>query len=517
MKKNFILVVVILSLIIPNSIFATPLEFSGGVNNEYLYEEIVFITGKPIKFSGTYKVSEKEKETEKTVSYSFDLFADDGSKYTKKINYTTELTNHANKGQTTGKTTVGKYSEKLEIDGDKYELEDYQFSKSDAIDNRAASDFYSGNIVARKYYVINKKGKDNDGEVIVDITGTNSGYENFWGRTETQLMDYSINSKRIVPIEGLEEGQPKSKEESWAGTVSFQVSDSLTKSLRYSENDAHFSSFEGGHVKVTNGETVSKYDYNLPYMHISQVVDGEKEVVTLDPVKRDIGTIKLSQDMNPKLERLIIPKFRDVNGHWAEDYIKKLYSLDVFDDNSTIFSPNTPMNRMDFTKAVVKACDIRSATEGKKTSKKSKTKEESYFKDISVNNPDYEYIKSAVDKGIVAGSGEDVFGNRYFNPNRELTRAEAVTILIKALGFENRAPNPGYMTSFSDDNRIPDWAKDSIYMAKETGLIQGDDYNRANSQKILSRAEGSTMVVNFLEFLEKDLQKDYRENIINFK
>jgi len=84
------------------------------------------------------------------------------------------------------------------------------------------------------------------------------------------------------------------------------------------------------------------------------------------------------------------------------------------------------------------------------------------------------------------------------------------------LGFESKAPTPGFYMNFSDDNEIPNWARDSIYVAKEIGLIQGNTQNTVNPNKILTRAEASSMLVNFLEFLEKDLQKDYRENIINF-
>ena len=54
-------------------------------------------------------------------------------------------------------------------------------------------------------------------------------------------------------------------------------------------------------------------------------------------------------------------------------------------------------------------------------------------------------------------------------------------------------------------------------MAKEVGLVQGDSMNRVNPNKVMSRAEASAIIVRFLEFLQKDLKRDYRENIMNFK
>jgi hypothetical protein len=101
-------------------------------------------------------------------------------------------------------------------------------------------------------------------------------------------------------------------------------------------------------------------------------------------------------------------------------------------------------------------------------------------------------------------------------PDVPLTRTEAVAIIIRALGFDNLAPIPGYRTSFDDDDEIAEWAKDSIYMAKEIGLIEGDGINRFNPNKVMTRAEASTMITRFLKFMERDLQKDYRENIILF-
>ncbi|MGJ0846860.1 S-layer homology domain-containing protein [Tissierella praeacuta] len=481
--KNKIILLLIIAILVPNQSFATPLEYVGGVQNEHQYEEMVFITGKPIKFIGTYSVSEKIKDKEESITYKFTLKSEDTSldgKLDRTITYTTNLSKHANVNQTIGETTVTKYKENIKFGKDTYSLEDYQFSKSDIIDERPAADFYSGNIKARKYYEYNK----NKGNVIIDITGGNVGYENFWGSTETQIISHIITANIL--------GDKDEKGKSWQGSYTHQVSDSMTKSLRYSENDANFSSFHGGHIRITNQSVVSKYDYKLP--------DAR-------------GTVSLNQDMVPRLERLIVPKFRDVNGHWAEENIKKLYSLDVFDDNSDIFGPNLPMSRLEFTKAIMRASDIRVTMEETRRSRRKKNTppEKSYFNDIDVNDTNYQYIKSGVDKKIITGISKN-----FFEPNKSLTRAEAITILVRALGFENRAPNPGYITSFSDDRNIPSWARDSIYMAREMNIVEGDAMNRVNPNQVLTKAEASTLIVKFLQFLEKDLQRDYRENIINF-
>ena len=180
MKKYNLLITLIIILLLPVTSYAAPPDYSGGVNNEYKYEEIIFISGKPVKFTGSYTVSERDRDNEKTVTYRFNkLIPEDKSiegNFTRNITYVTTYTNRNDKGQTIGQTEVTKYSEKIVLDGITYDLEDYQFSKSDVIDNRPASDFYSGNMKGRKYYTINR----NQGEVILEISGGSAGYENFW-------------------------------------------------------------------------------------------------------------------------------------------------------------------------------------------------------------------------------------------------------------------------------------------------------------------------------------------------
>ncbi|SCG81798.1 S-layer domain-containing protein [Proteiniborus sp. DW1] len=496
MKKIIAAFIALIVLSTATTSWAKPIDFSGGVNNEYQYEEIVFLTGEPIKFTGEVKITEKEKNNQKTVTYKFELKPVDKSikgSMKKTISYETSYTPKNDKGQTIGQTEVSKYSEKIVIDEDTFELEDYQLSQSEVIDQRPASDFYSGSVKGRKYYTINK----NQGKVVVNITGGDVGYENFWGSTETQLLNYTIESTRYIEEESNDSI-------TWEGTVDVQVSDSLTKNLRYSDNQASLSSFDGGYIKTTSREIVSRYEYNLPKM------DG------IEPAKkaRNRGTTKLSKNMVPKVERLVVPKFRDLGGHWAESHISKLYSLEVFDEVSQFFTPDIPMTRVEFTKAVMKACNIRpTLTEEKKSrlSRRNKEVEISPFIDITTEDENYPYIKEAFDKGLIYG---DLKGN--FTPNQSLTRAQAISILVRALGFENRAPSPGYYLTFSDNHQIPSWAKDSIYVAREIGLVQGDNGNNISPNKNMTRAEASSMLVRFIEILEKDLQKDYRENIINY-
>lgn len=492
------LIIIFTLFTVPGLANAVPPDFSGGVADEYNYQEMVFLSGQPLEFVGTIKVTEKAKGDSSTVTYNFSLTPKDSSitgKLTRKVSYLTTYDRQTSLGQTLSSTKASNYSESVTINGDKYDLKDFQFSKSDAIDNRPASDYYNGNIQGRKTYTINKT----QGTAVVDFNGGDVGFTNFWGNTETQIIDYNFNVQHTIPAA---KGQTTSTDAGWQGSVKATASDSLNKSLQYSDNQASLSSFTGSYTRVTREDMSSQYSYDLPVMS-GKIPDASE---------RNQSEVSLSLEKVPKVEKMIIPKFRDVAGHWAESYINQLYSLGVFAGSQQFFAPDASMTRLQFIRALVKACDIRanqSTTQKTSTTSKKAPTEVSPFTDLPATNPDYQYVKAAVDKGLASGEA----GN-YFGVDSALTRAQAVTMIIKALGFEDRAPTPGYNTSFTDDGDIPDWAYDSIYVAQANGLISGDDGHRINPNKEMTRAEASAMLVRFLNFLQSDLQKDYRDNII---
>ena len=115
---------------------------------------------------------------------------------------------------------------------------------------------------------------------------------------------------------------------------------------------------------------------------------------------------------------------------------------------SNFFTPEVAMTRAEFTKGVIRACDIRSSMGDDKNKNRGRSRrkeppEESPFKDVKVEDVDYQYIKQGLEKNIIAGVSKDLF-----NPEGHLTRDQAVTILIRALGRVALA----VITSFDDEN-----------------------------------------------------------------
>jgi hypothetical protein len=131
------------------------------------------------------------------------------------------------------------------------------------------------------------------------------------------------------------------------------------------------------------------------------------------------------------------------------------------------------------------------------------------FYDIPNDYDFYNYVVFVFNEGIMNG-----YGN-YFYPDDQITRAEVITVMINALGLENRAPSLPFETRYSDDSAIPDWSKRFIYMADEIGLVTGFPDNTIRPSSFVTRAEGSAMIMNMINHLKDNVRIDFRERIIN--
>lgn len=482
MKKRLNIYTLLIALVViwgysPKNTAAVSLDASGGVKNESTYQEVVFISGKPVVFKATSakdtSITEKISGNKLTQTYKLKLTGTNGKDtLSRQIDYESTIEEFSEIGQKTINGTVKKYSEKIIIDGITYTLKDYQFTNGTITDSPAASDYYSGNSISTKIYTVPGTRTQPAQEIVVKTDSRHVGYENFWGATDTQITEYEIvNGKGEV------------------GTVTNRVSTSKSRVLNYEENAASMASFNGGYSVISSVDMVSQYTYDLPF--------GAGK-----------GEISLNAENTPKIERLIVPKFRDIANSNAKDAVEKLYSLGILEDRSNFFSPNTPMTRLDFTVALAKAVDLR-VLEAKKTKAKDTT---SVFKDVKRTVKDYAYLETAVQKGIVKGKSAELF-----DPNGFVTRGQVATIMVRALGLENRAPDPGYNTDFADDAQIPGYARDGIYIVNELGLMTGDSVtNKFNPNKPLTRAQASLVLIRFLNYLENDLKQNYRDDILFF-
>lgn len=484
MKKLISLLLVIILLISSTSSFAINIPgYEGGIQNETLYKEVIFVTGEPIIMEGTLTIKTKEKDNTVTETYNYKL---ENKALNAKLsrNITLKETLEPNGRQITSTKTLEKYKETIDINRKKYEVKDsqYQWNQGSVMHNTPLLSYYAGDYSARKTYDIDR-GKET---LVVETVGNLVGYNGPWSATETQTIEYILNYE-----------DKTNPAKNWDGTATVEASYNKTKDYSYAENIPHQISFRGGYRVTEKEENVLKYKYDLPKITGAQVNKG-----------RNIGGKSLYLDTNPNINRLNIPALRDVLGHKYEEELLLLASMEGLPLDTTSIGPSSPMSRGDFARALVKAMDIPIVKEEVKSRSRKKVEPpKPLFKDVKEDHRNFHYIEEVAKRDIMVGIDEN------FNPDEPLSRVEAYATVIRILGFETLAPIQNYSLGYKDENRVQPWAKDYIYVAKELGFIEKSDYLYPNRE--LTKGEAAKLIVDLINYMQDELRYDYMEGILN--
>jgi hypothetical protein len=172
--------------------------------------------------------------------------------------------------------------------------------------------------------------------------------------------------------------------------------------------------------------------------------------------------------------------FTDISGTFAEQTIKDMASLGVFDSTTGEFKPNAPITRSEFVRWLVKANNayykdtpdqqIRLAESGTAT-----------FVDVPAGNPDFPYIQGMANAGYVIGTDAT-----HFTPDRAITREEMIA--IKASRDEhgmNMDPVDPMFIPYADKAKVA-----KVY----TGAIHEDDSVRTSHN--IARVWGAIKTFN---------------------
>ena len=171
-------------------------------------------------------------------------------------------------------------------------------------------------------------------------------------------------------------------------------------------------------------------------------------------------------------------KFADVNGTKYETAVTKLNNsgiIDGFTDGS--FRPQNSVTRAQLCKLLVEALDL------KKTSNVVVTQ----FKDVESSNWFYDYVKVAVDNGVVIG-----YTDGTFRPNNDVNYNELITMIIRAMGKEK---------TMTDKT----WPSAYMAFASYYGLLSNMSYPDATQPAI--RGEVSIALYNMINRMEEEESK----------
>ena len=212
------------------------------------------------------------------------------------------------------------------------------------------------------------------------------------------------------------------------------------------------------------------------------------EYVAIDKYGNYSDSRKVSLNVE-KLKTDIV--FCDMDGHrdyhaamtMAENGIMSGVSI----GNDTYFMPDKAVSRVDFVAMLMNAIGYNEVDSVANTG---------FDDDNQIPSTMKGYVKAAKDMGLISGF-VNTNGDYLFEPNREITRAEAALIVSKLVEAEVPTVKP----IFPDRNDIPSWAHDAIYVLNNLGILNSVDGAIAPSAS-LTRAQTACMLYSFMEYVD---------------
>ena len=462
------------------------------VKDTYLYREVTFVTGKPVVLDGTVTIKKTVKAGKETATYTYKLAnAAQAATLTRVLILDTAV-DTKNNGQIAKSSLFAKLpTESLKIGSVTYTLVSESFTRSDLTDPKPAVDYHAGEYRAKKVYRVGT-GTDVP-TVTVETSGTSHAYDQYWSDTQTQKLTMQVAWAKKGAV-------------SWGGTAEVTVSASSRQQIEYRENEPTQISFDGGYLRTTWNEAVLGYAASFP--------EFDKSGAATD---RMVGyKDQLALDTEPVYERLQVPDIRHLKGHFAEKAIHILYGLEVIPGTGEDFNPEKYLTRAEFVAQAVKVFkdvpadpNVRTTTTATTTAARTGTATGVIpFVDLDGKETFYPEILDASNRGIVIGRGMS-----FFRPDDYITRAEVVTIAIRALGLGNLAPWPNAVAPFTDNDAIPAYARNPAAVAAEIGILDGEASGRFRPADFMTAAEAADMFYRLINYMGDDLVTDYREHI----
>ncbi len=185
--------------------------------------------------------------------------------------------------------------------------------------------------------------------------------------------------------------------------------------------------------------------------------------------------------------------FNDMKGHWAEDIVNNLASRLILDsDGKENFEPNKKTTRKEFAVIITKALGLMQKGAGK-----------DLFSDISKEDNYYDAVTIAYEYGIISG-----YGDGSFMPDKEITREEAMGMMIramKAVGIEislDEEEINSLLSRYPDNSSISPWAREYVAICTKLGIVTGRNDKMIVPKDSISMAEMAVVIEKLLRALD---------------
>ncbi|WP_256761019.1 S-layer homology domain-containing protein [Cohnella sp. WQ 127256] len=250
-------------------------------------------------------------------------------------------------------------------------------------------------------------------------------------------------------------------------------------------------------AKLKSGQTVAIFYYDEVKKTWVKVEGGKisKDRISADVnhftkfaalvVNEKTGLPVLEQSTGTTTDPVTEVKFSDIAKHWAEASIKQaVYSGIIKGYTDGTFKPNATVTRAEFAVMLMNALKPQGNGADLK-----------FTDNAKIGTWAQKAVAQAVQANIIKGNQDGSF-----RPNAEVTRAEMAVMIANALGQPIEA---NATTSFADDKGIPAWAKGSVAIVKQAGIVQGNSDNKYAPQSNATRAEAVTVLLKMLAYQNK--------------
>jgi len=236
--------------------------------------------------------------------------------------------------------------------------------------------------------------------------------------------------------------------------------------------------FRGGNI-ISEASDITVF---IPKEKLSEssvpMADGakilKKSAVTENGIKTIInGSTSLKITENEKI-------FKDVENHWAEDYISYVSARGIFNGTGTEFDPDKPLSRAMAVTALSRLEDPTDSDSAK-------------FSDVSGNAWYKEAVSWAVCSNIAVGFGDK------FEPEKEITREQLCVMLFRYMG--NTENEFRLQEEFSDLDKVSSWAVNGVSWAIENNIISGKPGKIIDPSGNATRAEAAAIFKRVIELM----------------
>ncbi len=187
--------------------------------------------------------------------------------------------------------------------------------------------------------------------------------------------------------------------------------------------------------------------------------------------------------VNTQSAPVLKEEFFDVpNTFWAYNAITDLCRKKVVSGyGDGTFKPDANITREEFVALVIKAFNI-SLSSGN-----------SEFSDVPEDHWATQYIKTAVDNGIVSGIGNNMFGT-----GNKITREDMCVIIYNCIKSLNIGIGDMGAVTFTDEDSIADYAKEAVSKLQRARIVNGMENGEFMPKGFATRAQAAQIIYNIL-------------------